>query len=60
MTIYHYNKDQILYNLEMQKIFAFIKQYKTSFFLHYLNLLAAAENLLKNDQIYKREKPNVN
>ena len=39
--IYHYIKDQILYDQSTQKIFPFIKRYKTSFFLHSLNQLAA-------------------
>lgn len=58
--IYHYNKDQILYKLKIEKTLAFAKQYKTSFFLHPRNLSAAAVNLLKNNRVYNGEKPNVN
>ncbi len=53
--IYYHNKDQILYNIEIQKTFTFAKQYKTSFFLYLLNLLAIAINLLKNSKIYKKK-----
>ncbi len=58
--IYHHNEDQILYNLEIWKTFAFAERYKTSFLLHPLNLSAAAVNLLKNSEIYEEETSNVN
>lgn len=58
--IYHHNRDQILYNLEIQKTLAFAKQYKTSFFLHPLNQSAIDVNLLKNSEIYKEETLNMN
>lgn len=58
--IYYHNKDHTLYDFKTQKIFAFAKQYKTSFFLHPLNLLAAAINFLKNNRVYKSEKLNIN
>lgn len=31
--IFHYNKDQTLYNQETQKVFVFVEHYNTSFFL---------------------------
>ncbi len=58
--IYHYNKDQTLYNPETQKNLAFAKQYKTSFLLHPFNLSVAVVNLFKNNEIYKEETPNMN
>ncbi len=58
--IYYHNEDQTLYNLEIRKTLAFTEQYKTSFLLHPLNLLAAAVNLLKNSKIYKEKTPNIN
>lgn len=60
VKIYHHNEDQTLYNLETQKTLAFAKQYKTSFLLHPFNLSAVAVNLLKNNKVYKEEKPNMN
>lgn len=60
MRIYYHNKDQILYNFKIQKIFAFAKQYRTSFFLYLLNLSSIAMNLLKNNGDYEGKKVNVN
>lgn len=54
--IYHHNKDQILYNPKTQKTFLFAKRYKTSFFLYPFNLLMANMNILKNHDIYKKER----
>ena len=58
--IYHHNEDQILYNLKIQKIIAFTKQYNISFLLHLFNWLAVAVNLLKNIKIYKKDGSNMN
>lgn len=58
--IYYYNKDQILYNFKTQKTFVFTKQYKTSFFLHLFNLLVIVVNLLKNSEVYKKRRLNIN
>lgn len=58
--IYHHNEDQILYNLKTQKTFTFAERYKTSFFLHLLNLLAAVVNFFKKSKIYKEEILNIN
>lgn len=58
--IYYHNKDQILYNLEIWKTLAFAEQYKTSFFLHPINLSVAAMNLFKNNKLYQKEITNVN
>ena len=57
--IYHHNEDQTLYNLKIRKTLAFAKQYKTSFFLHPLNLSAVAINLLNNSEIYEEETSSV-
>lgn len=58
--IYHHNEDQTLYDLESRKTLAFAERYKTSFLLHPLNLSAAAVNFLKNNGVYKGERPNLN
>lgn len=58
--IYHHNKDQILYNLEIHKTLAFARQYKTSFLLHLPNSSAIAVNFLKNSKVYKKKIPNMN
>lgn len=56
--IYHYNKDQTFYDKSTQKILTFAKRYKTSFFLHLLNLFLVVVNLLKEYEVYKRPKIN--
>lgn len=53
--IYHHNKDQILYNLEIQKILIFLEQFKISFFLYPINLSVAIVNLFKNSKFYKKK-----
>lgn len=57
--IFHHNKDQTLYDQETQKTFALAKHYNTSFFLYPPNLLIASVSLLKNNNIYINEKPNI-
>lgn len=58
--IYHHNKDQILYDLEIWKTLTFAKWYKTNILLHSFNLLLATINLLKNSKFYKKEISNMN
>lgn len=58
--IFHHNKDQILYNQKTLKILAFAERYNTNFLLYPFNLLIATVSLLKHDDIYESEKPNVN
>lgn len=59
-VIYHYNEDQIIYDLKIHKIFVFVERYNTNFLLYLSNLSAAAVNPLKNSKFYKEEALNVN
>lgn len=56
--IYHHNEDQTLYYQSTWKKPAFAKRYKTSFFLHPLNLSSIAMNLLTRNKVYKEPKVN--
>lgn len=58
--IYHHNEEKMLYNLKSRKTFAFAKRYRINFFLHLLNLFAAAINLLRNNEVYKKNGPSIN
>lgn len=52
--IYHYHKNQRLYNQSTPKTFAFVEKYKTSFLLHPLNLSSAVIYLLRDHKVYKK------
>lgn len=58
--IYYQSKNQILYKLKILKTLIFAKQYKISFFIHFLNLSVVTINFLKNNMVYKSKKPNLN
>lgn len=55
IEIYYLDKDEILCDLKTPKTFAFAEQYKTNFYLHLLNLLAAGVNLLQKSKVYKKK-----
>lgn len=59
VRIFHHNEDQILYNQETQKVFAFTKYYDTSFLLYPLDLLIVVVSFFKYDNIYKNKKLNI-
>lgn len=52
--IYHHNEKQIFHNQSTQKTLAFVKKYKTNFFLHPLNLSSIVVNFFRENKVYKR------